>query len=215
MEKLLMAQALDERDFLAKKIKNDINNFTAISVKRKKDPTLANGKTVEVFEQDVRSKYQSIRDNISRYERLCAAITQSNATTMIKVGDEEISVAKAITIKKEISNDNYFIATLIYNMKSEYAEATTRSKILYESAARVEENFKNSLLTSKVDGAKKSLSEDEIKAVETMAANEYPEIIDPLNLEDLVKRHSEALDKYVKELETAIKISNATTFVEF
>lgn len=218
MEKLLMTQALDERDFLAKKIKDDIDHLKVISVKRKKDPNIQNGKSVEEFNSEAKAQYQSINDNIDRYERLVAAITQSNAVTTIKVGsdEKELTVAKAITIKKELTQDKYFSVYLHNTLSDQYDVAVGQFERLCSKAAEIEDNYKNNFLTSKGSVAdKKSLSDDEIKAVELMATNEYPEMVDPLGLQELLVKNRESYRAFIKDLETAIKISNATTFVEF
>ena len=93
-EKLLLTDALDERDFLVKKIENQIDALDVMATKRVQDAKLRNGKDPKEFEEKAKSAYQQLNDNIDRYTRLDAAITQSNATTMIEIQGKEIMLSK-------------------------------------------------------------------------------------------------------------------------
>ena len=39
------------------------------------------------------------------------------------------------------------------------------------------------------------------------------ELVDPLNIEKIIEERTESRNKLLKELETQIKVSNATTFI--
>ena len=94
-EQILVTKALDERDLLKKKIIRAIDDASFVATKRKKDDKCANGYTrgmspvslldIEEFKQNATSQYQSINDMIKRYNDINAAITLSNATTVITV----------------------------------------------------------------------------------------------------------------------------------
>ena len=115
MERMTISEALDERDFLAEKIRKDIRSLNVITVKRKKDPRTKSGLEVDKFIADGKALYQSIQDNIDRYKRINVAIVLSNATTKIKLrtSGKEISVAEAIALKKMISTGEDF-DTMLY-----------------------------------------------------------------------------------------------------
>ena len=51
--------------------------------------------------------------------------------------------------------------------------------------------------------------------VEKLTADLYGELIDPIKVETELKTLVDKHDALVKELDSAIKVSNATTYVEF
>jgi hypothetical protein len=81
--------------------------------------------------------------------------------------------------------------------------------ILTKKADTIAETY-NGNISSK----DKDLNIKQIEAARVLTAEEYPEIIDPLDLE---KKYNDRVDQYTtlaKELDTAIKVSNATTYIE-
>ena len=219
MEKMLVTKALDERDFLRKKILTDIENFKPITVKREMDPKCSNGQTEEEFIDSVRSQYQSIRDNIDRHHRICRAITISNAITFITVNGVQMSKAEAIELKKKMSANNTrgdrpFEAILISILSRSHREAMDKLQNLIAVQDNKKDAYINSLLAGCGDKNKK-LSEEDITAVEKLTANYTPKVIDPIDIKKEFNLLDSNLSKTLEDIETAIKISNATTEIEF
>jgi hypothetical protein len=73
----------------------------------------------------------------------------------------------------------------------------------------LEDKYKTNLTTKE-----KGLAEDDVKAIETIVDGETPEVIDPINLKDAADKIANEYNALVKEIDTAIKISNATTYIE-
>lgn len=209
-EKMLVCDALDERDFLQKKISDAIQAFQPCSVKRKMDKALQDGTTVEIFEEKVRREYQSITDMIARHKRINRALVLSNATTKIKIKslDEEISIAEAISLRKVSGygmND-----TLIGVMSRAFDSAQTSYNRLLRNKDAMDEKYKDTLT-----GSGKSLSDDEVKNVEALTDGYAPEIIDPIGVATKIQDLTDKEALILKEIDSAIKVSNATTYVEF
>ena len=61
----------------------------------------------------------------------------------------------------------------------------------------------------------KTLKEEEVAAIEKLTADLYGELVDPIGIKDKLDALREEHDTLAKELDSAIKISNATTYVEF
>ncbi len=79
MEKMIVTRALDERDLLIKKINDAIDRASFVTVKKTSDDVIIGGKkSVQEFDDEARADLQSIRDLISRYNRLDAAILLAN-----------------------------------------------------------------------------------------------------------------------------------------
>lgn len=211
-EKLLLTDALDERDFLVKKIENQIEALDVMATKRVQDAKLRNGKDPKEFEEKAKSTYQQLNDNIDRYTRLDAAITQSNATTMIEIQGKEITRAKAIAIRTMIKNDRFYKEHLVNKLiKINQKTQMEYNKLLQEKEARNE-----ALLNTSASNTKDNvISKEQLDALEIVSKGLEPELIDPLNISEKIDSLAEEYNALVKELDSKIKISNATTYVEF
>ena len=217
MEQLLMTQALDERDFLAKKIQDKIAKCKFVGVLEHKGDNFSTGETREQFTENVKKEVQSITDLIDRYERLERAITRSNAATVIKVFDDEMTVAEAITIKNRLSDNGLS------------GIATTRN--FYDNLAFSSENaYKNAMsilsdINRKVDSAVDSMyynlvgnseaTEETKNIVEEYRKANTAELVDPVGIETMITAWKETTKATLNEINVRIKISNATTTIEF
>lgn len=211
-EKLLIADALDERDFLRVKIRKAIQNCSFVTVKRKKDEKTGSGVAPEDFAEKAKSDYQSISDMIVRLKKINSAIIVSNATTNVTLKSGlTMTRAEAIARRKELKSKNSddLEYEFIQTMQRMISSAQRDYSVLTKKADAIAETY-NGNLSSK----DKDLNIKQIEAAKVLTAEEYPEIIDPLDLE---KKYNDRVDQYTtlaKELDTAIKVSNATTYIE-
>lgn len=212
---MLICQALDERDFLRKKIMSAIEGAKLIAVKRVRDEKIMGKYGVDEFEKNAQSDFQSINDMIKRYQAIDTAITLSNATTEIEVADRKMTVAAAISLRKSLlsngSQRTDFTGTLLYQMKRQFESA---SRDLAELNARADAQAEAQKMAMIGKDTKKTLDEADIKAIATITDPLRGELIDPIKLEGKIKTVADSYDRLVKELETAIKVSNATTSIE-
>lgn len=215
-EQLLVCDALDERDFLRKKIMKAINEASFICAKKARDEKVE-GADVETFKKNAQATYQSIQDMIKRYNAIDTAITQSNAETQIETrSGVKMTRAAAIAQRKVLLSEGRaetdFTGALLRVMKQQYSSATMRLNELNTMADHQAESLKLNMVGKDTN---KKLTDEDVKVVEAMVTPLYGELVDPIGLKD---EYNKALDKYntlVKEIETAIKVSNATTYIEF
>ena len=215
-EKMLVTQALDERDLLVKKIGDKIAKIKLVDCKRKnEDKTAGERLTAEDFCKQANSAYQQVMDLIDRYQRIDAAIIASNAASFIETSIGKMSLACAISMRsrlksgqnKKIDFEQQLIKVAQEQFRSNLKFADTKNKTLESQA----ENMRLSIL-----GKDTKVKDD--KPLEVVAAyirENTTEVVDPL---DVVKKTVELCtktDALIKELETQIKVSNATTFIEF
>ena len=79
-EKMLVTQALDERDLLVKKIGDKIKKASFSDMKKHNEEKVMEGRlTEEDFRKEAESAYQQINDLIARFQKIDAAIVASNA----------------------------------------------------------------------------------------------------------------------------------------
>lgn len=219
MERLLVTQALDERDLLAKKINDKIESASFIDVSRNNEERVVNeGVTKEEFEIVARASYQQIMDLIARHQRLDAAIVMSNAMTKIETAVGTLSIAEAISLKNRLqppaaafTKGSSFERALVDRMRSQFAEATHYVERYNNKLNENAENMRLSIL------GKDSKSKDDkpLAVVDAYIKENTGIVVDPLHLKDLIVSLTEERDALLKELETKIKVSNATTYIEF
>ena len=102
-EKMLVTQALDERDLLVKKITDKIRKVKLVDTKkRNEDKTVMERVTVEDFGKAAQSAWQQIMDLIDRYQRIDAAIVASNAATWVETTYGRYTVAGAISLRNRL-----------------------------------------------------------------------------------------------------------------
>lgn len=216
-ERMLVCNALDERDFLRKKIISAINSTYFIACKRVKDDNVrTTGYTdPKTFENEAKSSYQSITDMIDRYTRLDTAITLANASTEIKLSDDTVMTrAAAISMRKALVGDTStdFTGRLISVLERQFASVSATANELNAKADRELEQYKDNMTSG--DKAKE-LTPAVTQTLESLVADNRADIIDPIGVEKEIKKLEDKYETLKKELDSAIKVSNATTFVEF
>ena len=83
-EKMLVTQALDERDLLVKKINDKIVKASFVDTIRPNEEKVYERKIRrEDYIKEAESAYQQIMDLIDRFQKIDAAIVASNAKTQI------------------------------------------------------------------------------------------------------------------------------------
>ena len=216
-ERMLVCNALDERDFLRKKIISAINSTYFIACKRVKDDKVrTTGYTdPKTFENEAKSSYQSITDMIDRYTRLDTAITLANASTEIKLSDDTVMTrAAAISMRKALVGDTStdFTGILISVLERQFASVSATANELNAKADRELEQYKDNMTSG--DKAKE-LTPAVTRTLESLVADNRADLIDPIGVEKEIKKLEDKYETLKKELDSAIKVSNATTFVEF
>lgn len=218
MEKMLVTKALDERDLLKKRISDAISKSKLVSTKRTNDTKVSSGVSVNDFETEAKAQLQRITDLIDRYERLDSAILLANATEEIEVAGKKMTRASAINLRKSLVNkgirqlsDTDFRGMLISHMTDNLRDAK-------ESIARTqsEANSQREILTNNISSSeKKELTTDALQGINTYCENLVSVLVDPVNVESKLEELVAERDALISNLESAIKISNATTYVEF
>ena len=217
-EKMLMTQALDERDLLVKKINDKIEKIKLVDVKKRNEETTADNRiSVEEFSKNAESAYQQITDLIERYQRLDAAIIASNAATWIETIYGKYTVADAIALRNRLkgegvySVDASFESSIIEQFRKQYQNAIMVADAKNKNVERQAEEMRMSILG-------KDSKTKELKPLDVVDAyvKEYTtEIIDPLGAKKKMQELHEKIETWLSELNTRIKVSNATTFIEF
>lgn len=216
-EKMLVTQALDERDLLVKKINSKIAKASFVdTIKPNEEKVFAGNMKKEDYAKEAEAAFQQIMDLIDRYQKIDAAIVASNASTFVTTSYGTYSVAGAITLRNRLRGKG------TYSGEADF-EKTLADKMSGEYRARVRFcDDKNSVLQGSAEGMRlsilgsdaKSKDEKSMGVVEAYIKENTRELVDPLDVRKKLDALEEKQNKLLKELDTQIKVSNATSMIE-
>ncbi len=216
-EKILVTQALDERDLLVKKIADKIAKASFVDTIKNNEYTVNKAHIDrDSFGREAKSAFQQIRDLITRFQKIDAAIVASNAKTRIRTSYGEFTVAGAISLRNRLRG------TGIYDVKADFEGALLR-KLTNEFESQIQNiEVKNRQLQSTAESMRLSIlgkdskvkDEKPLDVVETYVKENTTILVDPLNIEKQIEAIKERRDILLSELDTQIKVANATTFIE-
>ena len=214
MEKILVTQALDERDLLKKKIIDKIDKASFIDTIKKNEDTVKKEKiSKEDFKKQVEANYQQIESYIDRFGRIETAIVLSNANNKIVTSYGEYTIAEALSIRRRLNNDDFdedFENYLCSKLKCDYDNCNIKVDSKNKELQNVAENMRLSILGKD----NKNKDDRPLDVVETYVKENTTELVDPLNIKSLIEKLTERKDKLLREIDTQIKVSNATNFIE-
>lgn len=211
--KLLITQALDERDLLVKKINSKIERIDFVDgKKRNEEKVIQQVITKEEFCKKVKTSYQQIQDLIKRYQKIDEAIITSNANTYIETSFGTYSVAVALSMRNRLRELNAMdFETILRNkMEENYYEVLELKDLRNRRLEEDAEKMRLSILGK--DGKYKD--DKPLSVVDAYISENTVELIDPLNVLDEIESLKDKHTTLLSELGTKIKISNATTFIE-
>ena len=216
-EKMLVTQALDERDLLVKKIADKIAKASFVdTIKPNEEKVYEKRINKEEYAKEAEAAYQQIVDLIDRFQKIDAAIVASNANTMITTSYGTFTVAGAISLRSRLrglgayGGNADFEGRLQKKLANEYNERVQfcdkKNSMLQETA----EEMRLSILGKD----SKTKEEKPLGVVESYVKENTTELVDPLNAKKKVEDLEEKRNTLLTELDTQIKVSNATTFIE-
>ena len=157
-------------------------------------------------------------DLIDRYQRIDAAIVASNAATWIETSYGRFTVAGAISLRNRLRAKG-----LIYTKGTDF-EGLLQSVLESQFNAGVQlADERNKALEKQAEAMRLSIlgkdgktrDDKPLEVVEAYVKENTTELVDPLGAEKRMAELKEKKEKLISELETQIKVSNATTVIEF
>ena len=216
-DKMLVTQALDERDLLVKKIQDKISKASFVdTIKPNEEKVLDARVSKEEFAKDAESAYQQIQDLIDRFQKIDAAIVASNANTTINTTYGSFTVAGAISLRSRLrgagsyDGEADFESALQDKMEKDFQTRVSLAEMKNKQLQSTAESMRLSIL------GKDSKVKDEkpLEVVEAYVKENTTELVDPLDVQKKIAMLQEKRDTLLTELDTQIKVSNATTFIE-
>ena len=218
-EKMLVTQALDELDLLKKRIPDRIARASFVdAAKHNEEATVASRASRKDYADKAAAEYQGVLDLIERYKKIEAAVVESNAHVKVKTSFGEYTVAAAIALRNRLREQSLlgrgrakdFEVMLADKLKMEFEE---RVKFAADKNAGLEATAENMRLSILGKDAKKSDAKP-LDVVEAYVRENTMELVDPIDARAKAEAIFEKRDSLIRELDTAIKVSNATTVLE-
>ncbi len=224
--KITVVQALDERDLLVRKIKGKIQKAQLIDLVRPKAAvTWLKRRSRTAFVTEAQSSLQQIQDLIARYDLLNTAIALSNATTYLETSRGRMTISGAIALRNRLRGRGPFgeltdfEGMLAQQMEKNFRELTELQRKKNEALRREKSAQKKGDSGAEIILLQSAgRMEKEAEALRTEKAGkekntELLRIFDPLHTRKMAEEIIERREALLAELETKIKISNATTYV--
>lgn len=216
-ERMLVTQALDERDLLVKKISDKIAKASFVdTIKPNEEKVYAKRIEKEEYAKEAESSYQQIIDLIGRFQKIDAAIVDSNAKTDINTSYGKFTVAGAISLRSRLrgmgayEGEADFEAKLQDKLRTEYNDRIRFCDLKNSQLQATAENMRLSILGKD----NKTKDDKPLGVVDAYVKENTTELVDPLDVKKKLEALEEKRNNLLTELDTQIKVSNATTFIE-
>ena len=212
-EKMTVHKALAELKTMDDRIAKTMGEATyVLAVKHSAEKI--QGMTVANFMDKIKSGYQKVNDLIARRDAMKRAVVLSNATTKVRVGNAEYTVAEAIELK---NHGIEFKKALLYNITCAYNTAQNEfNRNSGETLEKKAEQYVLSVIQAQPKDGKMAIDGEAMKAVrQTYIDNNSYDILDPLNVAKIMEELDAEINEFEAEVDAALSCSNALTMIEF
>lgn len=202
MIKMNIHKALSQKKMLDKKIKKANNEIRPLGCKMKSSSTEYFTKLeTEEFNKKAEASYEKAVALIKNYNKICQAITLSNAQTEVEVNGVKMTVSDAINRKNNIDKEKELLQALKYEYKCSLDEVKSR----------------NDKLENKIDNLReidKKEKVDKQSTYDLMRENESWHMVDPLDIKKVISDMEDDILKFESEVDFVLSTSNAETVIE-
>lgn len=212
-EKMTIHKALAELKVIDNRINRAICDGSYVVANKHSNEKIG-GAPINVYKERMKADYQKVDDLIKRRNAIKRAVVLSNATTKVKVGDVEYTVAEAIEMK---NHGMEFVDDFAKVIASQHARA--KAEIDKNSGDAIEkraEQYVLSVIQAQPKDSKMTVDSDAMKALrKTYIENNTYDMIDPLGVDDIIERMTNEVNEFNTEIDAALSVSNALTVIEF
>lgn len=203
--KVSITRALKELKTLDARISSAISGLNVLDVTQQKynGKTLKNNSTVDKFTAEVRAKNEALQALIARRSALKSALVLSNATTKVKVGSREMTVAEAIDQKSFLA----YKKTLLNSLRTQKAQF---DREIEQSRANLDRQVDVFMQQNLGKDRKADASDFEQIAKPFIAANELT-LVDPIGVAAVIKTLDEEVLTFEADIDIALSESNSRT----
>lgn len=207
-ETMTIHKALAELKVLESRIMKTVGDGT-YCVANKHSNEKINGVSVEDYKKVMQGAYDKAIDLIARYKAIKKAVTLSNAKTVVKIGDEEYTVAEAIWMK---NHGVEFDELLLNELIEQYSKA--QAKILKQNGNDLEQRAEQYVVGIYGSKEGKTNTDDFEKTKQDFITSQTFELVDPIGILEKIEVLEEKISTFKAEVDSALSTSNALTIAE-
>ena len=165
----------------------------------------------EDFENDAKSKFQSVIDLIERKNKIKSAIVTANGVTEVNISGIKMTIADAINFKSIIVFKKNLIETLIKKHNA------IKSKFIIENEKIEKIALENAkiMIGKEGDNKVKPTDEDVKNIIEPFIKRNEFHLVDPLKVEQLTEKLQKEVSDFEVEVDAVLSEVNAITIIEF
>lgn len=201
-ETMNIHKALCELKILDDRIVKAINDCPYVGI-TKTAAKRVGSQSVAEFSETVKSGYESAIDLIARRKAIKSAVVKSNASTTVRIGDKEYTIAEAIEMKNHGLEGEKRLLRFMVTRLTEAESRIERTKADLE--ARADAFVRDQTGTKDTKGA------DILQMRQDYIAMQDVELVDPLHIRDVIKDLDEKINTFMSEVDSALQTSNANT----
>ena len=211
-EKMTIHKALAELKVIDSRINKAISDGTYIIANKHSNEKI-NGMPINEFKTAMKASHDKVMDLINRRNAIKRAVVLSNATTKIKVGNTEYTVAEAIEMKNHgMEFKTTYMRFMAHQNMNAQSELNRNSGEAIEKRA---EQYVLSVIQAQPKDAKMSVDSEAMKALrKDYINNNTYDLIDPLNVNKLIEELTDEINEFNTEVDAALSVSNALTVIE-
>lgn len=157
------------------------------------------------FCDKAKANFQSAVDTINRYGALKSAISEYNAKTVVTIGGKQYTIAAALDFK---NSGLQMKRLLLEKLKSQYVKA--KNKIVFENGDKLDRAIAEAAAKF-FEGATKPNSPEYMQFAADYRDNNEFTLVDPIGIEDAIRKLESEIADFEAEVDTAITASNAVT----
>ena len=207
-ETMTIHKALAELKVLESRIMKTVGDGT-YCVANKHSNEKINGVSVEDYKKVMQGAYDKAVDLITRYKAIKKAVTLSNAKTVVKIGEEEYTVAEAIWMK---NHGVEFDELLLNELREQYNKA--QAKILKQNGNDLEQRAEQYVVGIYGSKEGKTNTDDFEKTKQDFITSQTFELVDPIGILEKIEVLEEKISVFKAEVDAVLSTSNALTVVE-
>jgi len=157
------------------------------------------------FAVQAKASMQQYTDLLERYNRIKAAIVQSNATAVVSVAGKVYTVAEAVERKRSIT----FEKTLLNKLQGQWMGA----KGEFDHHQELEQARVERLLSTELSKDSKTNVEVVQALTKTFLEEGKAEILDPLNITSVIQDMRKSIDNFVTNVDWVLSEANGRTTI--
>ena len=205
--KITITEALNELKLLDKRIRKAEYDAEYVGAAKKSSDKIGH-MTKKDYETKAKADLQSAMDLITRRDKIKAAIVYSNAITEVVVGNTTMTVAEAIEAKTSIAYRRILLDELV----KQYNDAKCDVESYNQKADLAVDKLREQYIGKTTEG-KLDTEGFEVLAENYHKLNDYA-LVDPNNILDVITKLENEINDFESNVNTALVIKNATTFIE-